>query len=257
MFQEKNAVAKPLNHAEVMGDYHNRATFVVEGHHPLERLFLERGISYRKDFIDQQNVGVTFGRDGEPKPGQHTAGILLDRGVDEFFQFSEGNNIIVAKSHLAAGKPEENAVYHDVFATSQLGVKACAQFNQGRNPAGDLHPPGGGFVGPGHDLEQRTLTGAVATDDSRRFATVDRKRDVAERIEIFVGVAPAEHANEVFSHGVRPVVDDPKALADVLELDGSFVGHDCETTSRVENKGILVSAENTKANDESKRPTSQ
>jgi len=59
VFQEKHAVAKPLDHVEGMGDYHNGATFVVEGHHPLERLFLERSISHRKDFIDEQNVGVT------------------------------------------------------------------------------------------------------------------------------------------------------------------------------------------------------
>jgi hypothetical protein len=45
VFQEKYAGAEPFDHAEVMRDYHNRATFVVEGHHPLERLFLERGIS--------------------------------------------------------------------------------------------------------------------------------------------------------------------------------------------------------------------
>ena len=81
-----------------------------------------------------------MGGDGEGEADVHARGVALDRGVEEFLDLGEGDDLVEFAADLGAGHAEDGAVQVDVLAAGQFGVKAGADFEQAGDPAVDRRP---------------------------------------------------------------------------------------------------------------------
>ena len=64
--------------------------------------FLKRDIADRKHFIDEQNILVEIGGNGESQSNVHAAGVMLHRSVDELLDFGEADDIVELAANLGA-----------------------------------------------------------------------------------------------------------------------------------------------------------
>ena len=62
----------------------------------------------------------------------------LDRRVDELLQLGELDDLVEAARDLLLRQPEHDAVDEDVLAPGDLGVKARAELDEGRDAAAHL-----------------------------------------------------------------------------------------------------------------------
>ena len=142
-------------------------------------LLLEGGVADRQDLVDDQDVGVDMGADREGEARIHAAGIGLDRLVDEVADAGEGLDVVEARVDLVLRQPEERGGEVHVLAAGEFRVEACAELQQGANPAPDVDVPVEGGACR-QQLQQRRLAGAVAADDADGFLTGDREGHVLE-----------------------------------------------------------------------------
>lgn len=60
---------------------------------PVDALLLEVAVAYRERLVDDQDVGLDLGGDGEPQAHRHAGRIGLHRLVDEPFELAEGDDL--------------------------------------------------------------------------------------------------------------------------------------------------------------------
>ena len=159
---------------------------------PRLRLRPEVGVAGGEHLVEQQDVRVDRGRDGEAEPGAHPRRVGLERRVDEVAELG----VLDDRRQELAGhrvvEPEERAAEQDVVAPGQLLVEAGAERQQPGDVAVDVDRALGRMDDPGEDLEERALAGAVRADDRQRLAALDVQVDVAQRPEL-VDLAAPEH----------------------------------------------------------------
>ena len=61
---------------------------------PLEALLLEVGVAHGQHLVDQQDVGLEEGGDGEAEPHLHAHGVELDLPVDGVAQAGELHDLV-------------------------------------------------------------------------------------------------------------------------------------------------------------------
>ena len=167
-----------------MGDEDDRAAARRDLVHLRQRLALEGGVADREHLVDEQDLRLEVGGDGEGEPHRHAARVALDRRVEEALDVGERDDLVEAAADLGAAHAEDRAVEEDVLAPGQLRVEAGADLEQRADPAGHLGPAGARLGDPREDLQQRALAGAVVADQADDFAVRrSSKRDVAQRPE--------------------------------------------------------------------------
>ena len=153
--------------------------------HLAEALFLEFGVSDRKNFIDDQDLGFEVCSDRKRQPHVHSARIAFDRGVEEPLHFGEVDNFIELAPDFAAGHSQDGAVEKDVFTPAKLGVKSSADLKQAGHPPANGDAPFAWFGDARQDLEQRRFARTVASDHPDHVALIDGEIDIAQRPEFF------------------------------------------------------------------------
>src|SRR5579885_2869087 len=154
--------------------------------HFAEAFFLEVDVADGEDFIDEEDFGFEVSGDGESETDVHAGGVVLDGGIDELFEFGEGDDFVELGGDFAAGHAEDGAGEEGVFAAGEFRMEACADFEEGADAAADFGESGGGAGDAGKDFEEGGFAGAVASDQAEDFAFADLERDVAESPEKFV-----------------------------------------------------------------------
>jgi hypothetical protein len=88
---------------------------------------------------------------------------------------------------------EQLAGHVDVLATGEIRMEAHAQFEQGGDAAFHVDAAGGRLGGPGDQLEQGALAGAVDADQADRLARGDAEADVLQHPLELVARAAGQH----------------------------------------------------------------
>ena len=64
--------------------------------HLAQRLALEGGVADREHLVDEQDLGLEVGGDGEGEPHLHAARVALDRRVEEALDLGELDDLVEA-----------------------------------------------------------------------------------------------------------------------------------------------------------------
>ena len=62
--------------------------------HFIDATSLKFGVAYGEHFIDEQNILIKIGGNGESQPNIHSAGVTLHRSIDELLDFGKADNIV-------------------------------------------------------------------------------------------------------------------------------------------------------------------
>ena len=91
-----------------------------------------------QDFVDQQDLGLEVGGDGECEANVHPTRIALHGHVDEATDSGEVDDVVELRSDLPAPHSEECAVQVDVVTAAQLRVEAGADLEERADSAVDV-----------------------------------------------------------------------------------------------------------------------
>src|SRR5260370_958763 len=139
-----DAMAEAADLIELMGDEDDGAAGAGDVTHFAHALLLKTDVADGEDFIDEENFRLEMGGDGEGQAHVHAGGVVLDGGVDEFFELGEGHDFIEFADDLRLAHAEDGAGEKGILASGQLGMKAGADFEEGADAAVDFGPAGGG-----------------------------------------------------------------------------------------------------------------
>ena len=238
MVEHEHAVAETLDRRQIVRDEHDRAPLDRRLAHLLQRASLEIHVSDGKHLVDDEDLGIEVGRDGEGQANEHAARVALHRGVDEGADTGELHDLLVAIEDVPAAEAQQRPVEEDVLAPGELGVKAGSDLQQRGRPAVELDASLGRQRDARQQLEHRALAGAVPADDPHRLAVMNVEADVLQRPEVgrlgrlVLGVGrgrtPAEEAPDGREHRVveplgeqsRRHLTTPIELADAARADG-------------------------------------
>src|SRR5437016_623661 len=121
--------------------------------------------------------------DREGEPHVHSAGITLDRGIDERFNLGEVDDLVELPLDFRILHSQNAAVEVDVLTPRQIGVKTGSHLDQGAETAIDPHEARVGTKDARQDLEERALTRTVGTNDAHDFAAAELKVNVLQSPE--------------------------------------------------------------------------
>jgi hypothetical protein len=165
--------------------------------------------------------GIHIDGYGKREPHHHAARIGLHRLVDEFADFGEVLDILVALVDLPGAEAQDGSVQIDVVVAGEFGIESGAEFQQGRNAPVDRERTAGRLQNAGHHLQQRALAGAVFADDAEGFAAAYFEADIVQGPEILVALQPVKR-EQLLQPVARRVID-RVALRDTLKFDGVHV----------------------------------
>src|SRR6056297_1304885 len=107
-----------------MGDEENRATGAGDVLHFAEAPFLKFNVTYREDFIDNQDLRTEMSSDSKTEADGHPGGVTLYRRIDKSFHSRKLNDLIKTFGHLLSRHPQDSAVEEDVLTPCQFLMKA-------------------------------------------------------------------------------------------------------------------------------------
>lgn len=191
-----------------MADEDDGSAFFGNVFHFAQAFFLELGVAYGEDFVDEEDFGFEVGGYCEGETDIHAAGIMFYRGVQEFFHFGEGDDLVEFLFYFDTTHAQDGAVEIDVFATGEFGMEAGADFQEAGDASvhGDL--AGGWFGDAAEDFEEGGFAGAIASDDADAVALLDLEIDVFKCPEFFEFGAFAvgtERMSEALIESASPV----------------------------------------------------
>jgi len=218
MIEPERAGAKTLQRAEGVGDAEDGAALIADFENLVDAFGLELLVADGEDFINDENLRIEIDGDGEGEAEHHTVGIGAERLVDEIVEFGKVDNGFVKIAGLFSSETEKRGIEANVFAASEIGMKAGAEFEERGDAPIDDHIAGGGRSKAGNEAEKGAFTGAVRADDGDGLAVANGKIDVLERVE-GVRIRLAHHIFEV-------VPDEALAYGTVESLGDVFEFND-------------------------------
>src|SRR4051812_25810283 len=91
---------------------------------PIKAFSLKRGVSHREDLVEQKNVRIEVGRDGESQPDVHAGRVALYRHIDVTSHAGELDNAFQFAPDFGAAHSKHRAVEVNILHTGELGMKA-------------------------------------------------------------------------------------------------------------------------------------
>src|SRR3989442_6508526 len=141
--------------------------------HPVEAFFLEIEVAHGQDFVDDQDIGVYTGRDGEAQTDGHAGTVSLERRIDELLELGKRNDIVHLPADLGPRQPQDCTIYVDVLAPGEIRDKPGTDFNQRSRAAADRHVSTGRLRNVSQYFQQGALTRAIAPDDAHHLRLVE------------------------------------------------------------------------------------
>src|ERR1700758_4841088 len=100
----QTALAQPAEVSHLV-IYHDHGMALFEDRfYPLKAFLFERSVSYRNDFIQNDNFWVEIRRYRKGQTDVHPAGIVFNRYIDEFLQPGEINDLVELLADLFLGE---------------------------------------------------------------------------------------------------------------------------------------------------------
>ena len=88
------------------------------------------------------------------------------------------DNLVKLARNLGTRHSEDCAIQEDVFAASQLGVKASADFEQAGNATTEANASFRRFCDAAQNFQQSRFARAIPANDAENVALLDFKGDV-------------------------------------------------------------------------------
>jgi hypothetical protein len=190
----------------------------LELRYAFDALALERFVTDRKDFVDEQDVGVDIDSHREAEPHVHARGVVADLHVDELFELGEGHDLVEDALGLLLRQAEDRRVHEHVLTPGELVVEPGAEFEQRRNPAARHDLAGRRLQDPRDALQERGLARPVVAEKAHGRALLDVEVDVAQGPELFE--RNASEVNDPFLQRGIVLVIQAEVLGDTANLDG-------------------------------------
>jgi hypothetical protein len=168
--QQYRAIAQLQNRLGGMRDEKDRGPPLAQFSDAAKALALKSDVPDRQGLVHDQDVRPHVNGHAERKPDIHAAGIGPDRTVkklSEFREFDNGRQILLELLH---GDAHDRGIQARVLVSRELGMEACAEFQQRRDAPFRLDVSPAGMQGAGDDLQQRGFSRTVAADDAEGFA---------------------------------------------------------------------------------------
>ena len=167
----------------------------------LAALFPEHLVTCLEHLVQQQDVGIDRGRDGEAEARPHARAVGLEGCVDEGPDVRELDDVGSDAQHGCVGDAQERARQRDVVEARQLLVEAGLEAEQRRDVAVDLDQALGRRDDAREHQQERALARAVGADDTHRLAPVDGEGCVPQGPEAPVSLLPVEQVREARPQG--------------------------------------------------------
>ena len=142
---------------------------------------MELGIAYGQHFVHHQDFGLQEGGDGKAQTDGHAAGVAFHRGINVAFHSGEIDNLVQLAGNFVTGHAHDGAVHIDVFTTGQLGMEACAYFEQGGYASPGADASGGRGRDAREEFQQGGFARPVLADDAHHIALAHVESDVFQR----------------------------------------------------------------------------
>ena len=230
MLEQADAVAHRAHRRRRVRDEQDRLARREKLRERPPALVLEFLVADGKNLVQQEDVGIQIGGDGETEPHLHPRRVILQRHVHEVAQPRVVHDGGVESFDRGTRQAVDGRVEEDVFAAAQLRMEADAQLDERADarPARDPDVAAGRLVDPGDELQQRALPRSVAADHADRLPLADRDRHVAQGPQLVPGF-PAilvEQAEEAHLQLAGAVAPQPIPLGYVVQLDDG-AHHNC------------------------------
>ncbi len=180
-----------------------------------DALALEVLVADRQHLVDEHDVVVHVGGDGEAQAKLHAGRVGAHREVDEVLELGELDDLREDRGDPLFGQAHDRAAEADVLAAREVRVKGHVQVQQAGSARAHLQVAFGGGGDAREQPQQRGLAGAVGADHAKGLAPRDREVDVPQRPELDVVLAVAEELPDPAA--VRTV--DVEALAEAARDD--------------------------------------
>ena len=116
-----------------MGGDDENGCAISELAHPCLGLGGEAGIAGAKALVDQQDVRLDRGGDGEAEAHQHAGGIDANRQIEIAAEFGEIGDLSGACPDMLQGQAEVKATGNDILAAGTVDVEARRGIEQRGN----------------------------------------------------------------------------------------------------------------------------
>ena len=180
LVQEDHPVAVLRDAAQVMAHDQDRLALGFEFFKLVKTLCLEKNISYGKRLIHDQDLRIDIDGNGEGQTHEHSAGIGLDRLVNEVSDVRERKNAVQPGVDLFLRKADHGPVQIYIFKAGILPVEAGSQLQKRRDPSVYGKSPLCGSQYTGDDLQEGGFSGSVHADDPDTFPFLYGKIDIPQ-----------------------------------------------------------------------------
>ncbi len=96
---------------------------------------LEESVANGECLVDDEDVGIDVGDDGEGEPNVHAAGVSFDGLIDVVADVGESGDAVEALGDLGVREAINSAIEIDIFAAGEFGVEARTEFEEGGDAA--------------------------------------------------------------------------------------------------------------------------
>ncbi len=185
-------------------------------------LLLEEHVAHGERLVDDEDVGLGDGRDGEGDARNHAARIVLERHVHEIMQLGEVDDLVEMAVDELPGVSQESAVEVDVLARGKLHVEARAELDERRDIAAHDAFAFAGLQHSGDNLEHSRLAGTVGAHKAHDRALGNLEADVLECTELLEVKLAFHQLDEVLLQVVQLLGSHVEDHGDVVDFDGVF-----------------------------------
>ncbi len=146
-------------------------------------LGLEALIADADHFVEEQDVRVHRGRDGEGESEFHARGIGAQRKLEILPEFAEPRDLLNPFLDVPAGHAEEESPEHDVLPPGRVFVHAERDVEERDDAPTGRDPPCGRCVDPGEHTEKRGFSCAVDTEEADPVPGAEGKVEPVEHTD--------------------------------------------------------------------------
>src|SRR5262249_19173614 len=128
--QQYCSAAQRLNGSHIMTYKKNGSPFLCYTFHLSQAFLLKSSVSHRQHLVYDQDLWLQVSSHGKGQAQVHSAGIMLHRRVNEFFDLGKGYDFVKFSFNLSPCHAQDRAVEINIFAPGQFRVKSSAYLEQ-------------------------------------------------------------------------------------------------------------------------------
>ena len=121
-----------------MTDKNNRHAAANHRTHFINTFALKKSVADTQSLVDDQNIGLDKGIDGESQPCEHARRISFDGLIYKVADVREGDNVINFCVHNFAAVPHQKSVHVNIFYARHFGIETRAEFQKRGNSSVDF-----------------------------------------------------------------------------------------------------------------------